>query len=720
MVSNKEGQDLTNKKELGHSLFFATGIALFSSLLISIYVLAVVRIANRVPLNSIYQEATENAAIAAANDLAVLTVDTTRFGRLGLINLDKEQGFAYGLNTLYATLRLNTFLAKRLHLPYISQLIDEDLQILDTAQSELAKLLHESVKNHSIYQHAYEVACRGKNLGKEKLVDLKITLGTTSDKNFFASKAIPINNKLIYFYPLAKKIRLAKVEYFQTTNKNILPSVVLVEATYKEKSASEERETIIKRSACAVVQIKDVQMPKSAFMFSFPHGIPAKCQSILQTIANASDKNSYGWQQAKAGAVPGPGHLNPTWGLNTNTFNHSPQNAIIMSLYHWLITLGPSIDLDSAEKIFNQNFVAAKSIKKQDFSGIHYNSALVRDTGIRKALFYECEPDSIGQEMLKQAFSGKYSNNYFPSSAIPLFIDEKGNCNLPGHNGFDLQLAIDFTNSLHQTNISSIEISSQAKSLLNKLNKKSKKETQLIHTINLIAQNADKAAFNSFELCKRLSENTCKGILRHKETNGFLLNSDKIFTPIMFALSENEILEIAQKKENKFNFWTDKNFSIIQSISNPTKSFIPQSASPTFFVIKSQELIGKELPNLIVLNFSPFSNSGITEKELMYYADNGIYTGGNPIVSWSILVRDLAAVEAGNPNNLTRSLIGQWCHQNQGAFINDINCPSLAAEVQIRSPLPVLPNLPIGSYLSSPILSNEKVSPLPPLPASMI
>jgi hypothetical protein len=90
-------------------------------------------------------------------------------------------------------------------------------------------------------------------------------------------------------------------------------------------------------------------------------------------------------------------------------------------------------------------------------------------------------------------------------------------------------------------------------------------------------------------------------------------------------------------------------------------------------------------------------------------------TGQNPTVGWSLLVRDAVAMRGygGAPLASRRT---NWCLGEDRAVSE---CPGLAVEIQIRSPIPLIPDLPVGSVIVSPT-THESVSQIPPMPENML
>ncbi|MBI2812120.1 MAG: hypothetical protein HYX67_14990 [Candidatus Melainabacteria bacterium] len=77
------------------------------------------------------EECVKRAALLAAARLGQVAVEDPVFGRVGLCDVDNDSNPARritSLNSIYATLRLNYLLARRLSLPYVDQLIYDDIK----------------------------------------------------------------------------------------------------------------------------------------------------------------------------------------------------------------------------------------------------------------------------------------------------------------------------------------------------------------------------------------------------------------------------------------------------------------------------------------------------------------------------------------------------------------------------------------------------------------
>ena len=88
----------------------------------------------------------------------------------------------------------------------------------------------------------------------------------------------------------------------------------------------------------------------------------------------------------------------------------------------------------------------------------------------------------------------------------------------------------------------------------------------------------------------------------------------------------------------------------------------------------------------------PFCNIPIPSGQLFYYSPDAAFSGSSPKASWSMLIRDLVAARGTSQGEVPTgepvpSQQRNWCN---GSDKNSVECPSLACELQIRSPLPIL------------------------------
>src|SRR5262249_33174857 len=90
------------------------------------------------------------------------------------------------------------------------------------------------------------------------------------------------------------------------------------------------------------------------------------------------------------------------------------------------------------------------------------NSCLAKDSPARtSALLEQSYPGVVRQTALSNAFAktelGAADVTQDHASALPLFVDASGNCNLPGTRGFDETFTKDFLSAVYDTNLSALE-----------------------------------------------------------------------------------------------------------------------------------------------------------------------------------------------------------------------------------------------------------------------
>ncbi len=804
------------------------------SLIISLYAIAV----RQATLRGNSQDAVEQAALSVARQLTAVTVSSSRFGAVGLCDLDRgnntfvglKEREVIGLNSLFATLRLDSILAAEADLPYMSRLVGEDLQQAHKLERELIDALNRAIlpnyslpgsqgASSSLYQQVFKTALSGKQSAAERLVDLKISLGNLEGNTFsslvdtpglkeeigldFVNQGryrplmlIPVPlSRPVKFYPLATKAQLVNHVDFVVSDSSVAPSAVLVEATYRSPGKAGREGVLRTRSACALVGAPILPSPASVFMISFPHGVPGQFQSIKDLLRFKQWKAGGEWQQAVGGAVPGKGRLEPPLGIDAGEMN--PGEAIQMSLYHWLLFCGQHVKPEQLELLLSRSFAGQSKSSGEPVA----NSALTKDVGARSfALLYQSGSGGAGQEILASAFDAGRRKRVFPQSAFPLIVDESGKCRLPGRRGFDRKLVMEFMSALHQTNLAAIESYSTAKAVEERLDQAIKQidqqlalvkeelsstdqrltrmnstgslttvaadekqfrlllasQLQLNQTLTLanekrqnyiavkrragmVSDNAEKAALVSFEICADIARFAASGLSRVDGSPDFLLNKTYCFTPQIAPVGEEAIYKGAtgavpfngqgkSASADGSSSWTDPKFSVwreapastmVEGISLAAlrqQTAWTRTSEPLFLILQSQQLTEPSAPELGIYFSSPFWGSGIAAGELTYFAQDALRTGSKPEVGWSVLLRDEVACQSETCGQPVASPEPRWC-QKQGLEMTA--CPGLAAEVQIRAPLPAIPDLPVGSYLTNP-RTHERVSQIPPMPSDML
>lgn len=801
MTSRAKTKPRDNSQKDPMAFAKAWALVLFSGMLISIYTVML----RQAALRAGSQECVRSAAIYVANDLRKLSLTDPAFGAVGLCDTDIDEGNARvritSINRLYATLRLDDIISKRLQLPGMARMVASDFDQVRRLDEQLRQKMAERIT--TIYQHAYAIAGQS-NRAHEKLVALRIKLGSEDSREFqsgmpaitmqgehtsnswsvngryAAGVDVPISGgSMARFYQLANESRFVDQSKFREAKSGMTPSVVLVEAEY-DMPTKKRLDVRITRRAAIMLGGADTTSAGSVLVVGFPQGMPKPFHSFRALISSSST-GTYAWQQASDGDVPGQGHLS----LSNYRFDGSSEmgtkEAIQVAFYHWVRSLGPALNVASVAKLFDSSWSTA-NVRSLENTGENPfpagpNSALTKDTGSRaRAFFFQTGPGGDGQRVLKAAFEAQPNQQSLPNSAVPLDIDESGNCNLPGHTGLDRKLVADLLEAVYETNIASNESLGLAKSIINRMeraedqtqrtidvaneelrsistrkrgiptNKEAAPELNRVQIseANLTAQinaedarlseyrkihsraqtvlsNAESAAQASFDLCANMLNYAGEGLFRARDGKSFLLGGVYIFHPISHSVTEDEIY----KGTNEKSLWISPLLNVLEAAPerealeakverNQSASSEENRAMPRFAIFDSRELIATN-PQLLVLDRSPFGDTGVPVGQLAYYAPNALITGDNPPVGWSLLVRDAIAnrTMGGAP---LRSRFSQWCLGQSHALSE---CPGMAVELLVRSPAPIMPELPVGSYVVSP-QNHDRVSQIPPTPPDML
>lgn len=780
------------------------GLVLLSGLIISLYTLVVTKLT----VHTSSQDALDNAALAVAERLSMVSVNDPVYGRVGVCDLPGGESSGKprvtSLNRIYGTLRLDEMIAKKLSLQVMSDLVGSDLSEAQRSERKLRKAIVQVMADfspasggmESAYKTAFQLASKNRDA---VLLELRIKVGTlkpayftsgitsradkgedasqyTSDGQYRANVVVPVAGSVgVNFYPVAQHTQLCDPYDFEESGNDGTPSVVLVEAVFKSKS--KPNQPALTRTSCAIAGGGNLGQPASAFMVSFPHGMPPTLHSLSDMVTYQNQTPGQ-WLQAAAGDVPGSGHLvKPT---SIDTASMAAAAATEMAFYDWLRSLGPEVDPDKVSQLFGKSWVTLQPADSGSQPAVRDrpNSALVKDTGARSfALLHQSGANGGAQLLLRNAFAATANADVLPHSAIPLQVDADGVCNLPGHRGFDRQLITDFLQAVYETNLASSESASIANSIITRL---TAAHTEINHHIvslneelnsvndrilrletpnsraaelaslrlsqaqlksnletesNKIAEygkiqgraatvliNANKALESTFNLGSNVSKYAERGIFRlQKPEAAFLLSKTSVFMPATTAVDEDDIYRPPTAHSSR---WLAEQFAVLeQSAQNVAIDTHNQTLADgngvasraRFIVFDSRQITTAAARQPLALSSSPFGDSGIPAGQLVYYAQDALRTGKDPQVGWSVLIRDAVSSQA----DTTRTIISsdpKWC---QAPELNFGFCPSLAVEVQVRSPVPFIPNLPVGSDLINP-KSHEKVSQIPPMPAEML
>lgn len=497
-------------------------VSVTGSLLIALYVLTVANLyTHRQSTNTV-----ERAALFAARKLAHIAVSQPGFGYVGLTDHGDARLYTEGrlsrrfrvtgLNTLYATARVDNLIAAKTNNKLFQELAEKDLEQARAVESQLMYKLYSAVEQRPVSSPLSASSLRGDGIERKEgeedqeerqsivqdvtrlltedvrtrgaaLKDVKITLGTIKSESassqvfaplqersqpwvtkggmYRTAQEIPVpGSKPIVFLPLLNETQLVETSSFSAAVK-VTPSAVLIEASYE--SGGQQKDEIITRKACAAIGGEPFQPENSAFIFRFPQGKPPNFDSINDILKFADWKGQGEWQQVVGTEVPGKGSLAPT--IEPVLPGMSPGDALAVALYHWLKHAGPLVDPVKFEEAINIKWNGLRSPTWNEQTS--NNSCLLSDTGAREyALLNQTGPDGAGQRGISRCFeiAGFNSDRMKtePSAAIPLIVDRTGNCSIQGQEHFDKVLLSDYLTAVYETNLAAIETSESARQML--------------------------------------------------------------------------------------------------------------------------------------------------------------------------------------------------------------------------------------------------------------
>lgn len=565
----------------------------------------------------------------------------------------------------------------------------------------------------------------------------------------------------VSFYELAPTPTLVDRQKFSPGNPTTISTVLLVEATFESVDNSGKRKIITHETSCAVVGAPAVKPAERSLMLSFPSGTIDRFSNLRNVLTYPKWDSRGEWHQAVEGSVPGDGHLAPPMGLANTDSN--PSDAIAIAVYHWLTSCGPDVKPELLKRMFEQTFASAQPARDSQIRTQAYaNSAIVRDTGAaRFTLLNQSKPQGLGQQVVGAAFSGAAA---YPASALPMAVDQSGYCRIPGRNDCDAQLIRDFLVDLHKTNVAAIETKAVAETIMKRVEnakqecdsrlaaraeeKRSLKKPEDIASIDEkikqeeaarqkymhIADLAVRASMHAkrsieatYEIASDMYRYASLGLDRvDGERRGYLLSRSLVFVPHPQALSDGDLYSADAGNDNGSS-WLQEIFEIAETPDEtmrvnglPILQFwqtvqTPLSNGPTFVVFGSGEARSGGNARLRVLNKTPYEKSGVGESQLLFFAPDAVKTGASPSVRWSLLLRDLAAFPNSANGKPIQSPDASWW-TNDG-FNGGV--PSLCGEIQIRTPVPDIPDIPSGSSVQNPSL-RESIPLVPPMPAELL
>jgi hypothetical protein len=271
---------------------------------------------------------------------------------------------------------------------------------------------------------------------------------------------------------------------------------------------------------------------------------------------------------------------------------------------------------------------------------------------------------------------------------------------------------------------------SQLALLVKELQRKIDDYQRIRNRTHVVIANAKYAQKVTCDICSRMSIFAHDGIFACHSPDGYLLSSNQVFMPKTDPITEEELYAKLAPPSNRS--WIATDFSVLKpalaatrveqtDISNLAGLRFVENPSPEFLLVDGKDLSAGHALSFQLLKQSPFADSGIGEGQLVYYAANGFDTsesgfGGraSPAVAWSLLLRDQSFLQASlRPDGMNLpSFLTIYSFQGQ-PFAR------LGLEMQIRTPVPVVPDLPVGTFLVDPD-SKQRVPQIPPIPPRML
>jgi hypothetical protein len=246
--------------------------------------------------------------------------------------------------------------------------------------------------------------------------------------------------------------------------------------------------------------------------------------------------------------------------------------------------------------------------------------------------------------------------------------------------------------------------------------------------------NAKQVANTTYEIGSHMSSFTAGGIKRITAPfQGYLLGRYVMFVPVMNPVDEEALYgkfgtDSSAGYAGESSHWIERDFKVTrqtdQSVfveNTPIAEFLKQkmkktSIKPLYVIMSSSELKRSRTPSLFATRETIFDNAGILKGQGCYFAPQSIYSGASPTVAWSVLMRDLCRSYADGGGRLLNSTRSRWCLD---IGMDELSCPALAVEIQVRTPIPKVEGAVPGSYLQDPE-GGQPVPLYPPLPPELI
>jgi len=269
-----------------------------------------------------------------------------------------------------------------------------------------------------------------------------------------------------------------------------------------------------------------------------------------------------------------------------------------------------------------------------------------------------------------------------------------------------------------------------------------KAQLRIVNELTRVAMlNADRATARTYELCSTTFTMLRNGLHSFDLPNhGFLIGRKMVFLPLSEPVKESQFFEAAgwamtnqYFDHSKISPWFQKQLPILISVRDiigssgltinqkPLTEILSEveltnSMPPLTVLIDSRELQYADRAKLHSSSEYPFQGTPVSEDQGFYYAKSATTTGAGKDVVWSVVARDLVFHEHGKGRIIAGPTNTGW----EKRMIPPIDGPcGLAAEFQIRRPLPRLEGMPAGAYITDP--NKRLMTPqIPPVPVELM
>lgn len=272
--------------------------SLAAGLVIVLYVLIIVRVEKtRTKIDPV-----DRACMIAAEEMTRTVVSHPRFGLIGLDDNRLEENTSYGmepspvrsLNSINASIKVAADFASKIDSRLMTDLIDQDLDVLSDLEASLYTKLADSLKEtnteegNPAYEKAYQ-ALRSALPNNINIKSLKLTMGgygkssgrqtsikapetgasrATYAENGFYRENIPVpvtTSHSVRFYKTYELSKSVPPEKFVLKSEGMLPAAVLLEATLEDSHDGSQKE----KSACALIGSPSEAPRQAAWCFAF-------------------------------------------------------------------------------------------------------------------------------------------------------------------------------------------------------------------------------------------------------------------------------------------------------------------------------------------------------------------------------------------------------------------------------------------------------------------